>query len=200
MTRVTLGEFKKAARDRSLRRSSSGGGVPTPMPVASSAVRRLHREGPEIAVAELNRKFDRSPYWGRGPAQARGWADVVRACFQTYVELASEDARPTIDVPVNVDVPTGDNTVGVSLDVVLLDPEGYVGRYLLWDAVQLTQDSAELLAAVVVRALQLELGDDRVAGAEIWHLRSAEQIFVDAPTALGRLHDIQVIVDGYVSS
>ena len=93
----------------------------------------------------------------------------------------------------------GRNTIGVSLDVVLLDPDGYVGRYLLWDKPELSQNDAEILAAPVVGALQQELGADRVVGAEIWHLRSDRRIFVDTGTALARLGEINTIVDTYSS-
>jgi hypothetical protein len=87
----------------------------------------------------------------------------------------------------------------VALDVVLLDPAGYVGRYLLWDVPDLSQNEAEILAGPVVRALQQELGEDRAVGAEIWHLRSGRQIFVDTRTATGRLGEIDTIVDTYTT-
>lgn len=202
MTRITLSEFKKAARDRSLRRLPTGTGssFPTPMPIAASAVRQLHRAGAPSANAQLDAAFNRSTHWGAsGPAHARGWATSIRSSFQTYVTLASADARPALAAPVSADVQIGTNTVGVSLDVVLLDPAGYVGRYLLWDKGELTQDNAELLAAPLVQMLQQELGEDRVAGIEIWHLRTGTQSYVDAPTALGRLHEVGSIIDNYLS-
>jgi hypothetical protein len=170
------------------------------MPTATSAVRRFHRDGTAVATAQLNGAFDRSGHWGpNGSPRARGWADAIRACFQTYVELAARDGRPTLGSPVTTDIGVGGDAIGVSLDVVLLDRAGYVGRYLLWDRPDLTRDDAEMLAAPVVRALQQELGEDRVAGAEIWHLRSGDQMFVDVPTALARLAEIEAIVDDYTS-
>ena len=202
MTRITLAELKNAARNSALRRPAPGTGTqfPTPMPTASSAVRRFHRDGAAAATAQLNGSFDRSSHWGpNGPPQARGWADSIRSSFQTYVELASHDSRPTLRSPVTADVRVGANSVGVSLDVVLLDPSGYVGRYLLWDTPLLTRRVAELLAAPVVRALQQELGVDRVAGAEIWHLRTGQQIFVDTATALGRIREVEAVVNDYSS-
>lgn len=202
MTRITLGELKNAARDRSLRRAAPGTGAsfPTPMPTAASAVRRFHRDGAAAATAQLNRSFDRSGHWGpTGPAQARGWANSIRTSFHTYVDLASRDSRATLGMPVTADVQIGANTIGVSLDVVLLDPHGYVGRYLLWDTPELTQQDAEILAGPIVRALQQELGADRVAGVEIWHLRSGRQVAVDTATALARVAEIEAVVDDYTS-
>lgn len=202
MTRVTLAELKRAKRDGSVRRAPPGTGnqFPTPMPTAASAVRRFHRVGAAPALAAINQAFDQSTYWGpKGPAQARGWAEAIRACFQTYVDLASPDGRPTLGSPVSGDVDLGTNQVGVALDVVLLDPRGYVGRYLLWDRPALIQDDAEILAAAVVALLEDELGIGRVAGAEVWHLRSGEQLFVDAATALARLREVRAVVSAYVS-
>ena len=93
----------------------------------------------------------------------------------------------------------GANTVGVSIDLVLLDAAGYVGRLILWDVPPLTQELAELLALPAVAALRAELGDDRVAGVEVWHLRDGTQVLVDAPTAAARLDDASRIVGTYVS-
>lgn len=202
MTRVTLGELKNAARDRSRRRPAPGVEQPfsTPMPTAASAVRRLHRDGAEAAVAQLNAAFDRSSHWGPGgPSRARSWANSIRECFQSYAELVTGDSRPTLGMPVTTDVDVGEHTIGVSLDVILLDPNGYVGRYLLWDTPTLNQDDAELLAAPIVLALQRELGDDRVAGVEIWHLRSRRQTLVHAAAALARVGEVATIVDDYTS-
>jgi hypothetical protein len=202
MTRITLGELKKATRDRALRRPPPGESrpIPTPMPSAASAVRRFHREGADAAVRRLNRAFDGSDYWGpNGPAQARGWANSIRTCFQTYIDLASADDRPSLNTSINLDVSLGTDSVGVSVDVVLLDPNGYVGRYLLWDTPPLTQQDAEVLAAPVVLALQQELGADRVAGVEVWHLRSGSQIFVDMQAALGRVTEVERIVAAYTN-
>ena len=202
MTRVTLGEFKLAARNRRLRRSdpTMDEPVPTPMPTAGSAIRRFHRDGATAAITQLNGSFDRSAYWGpTGPPSPRGWANAIRECLQTYVNYASQDNRPALMTPVTTDVQVGGNTIGVSLDVVLLDKNGYVGRYLLWDKPALTQKDAEVLASPVVRALKQALGEDRVAGVEIWHLRSGKRVFVDESTALGRSGEIERILNHYLS-
>lgn len=202
MTRITLGELKNATRNRALRRPQPGDSrpIPTPMPTAASAVRRLHRESADVAAHRLNRAFESSDYWGpNGPAPARGWANSIRTCFQTYIDLASGDGRPTLNTSINLDVFVGTDSVGVSIDVVLLDPRGYVGRHLLWDTPPLTQQDAEVLAAPVVLALQQELGADRVVGVEVWHLRSGTQIFVDSQTALGRVAEVEQIVGAYTN-
>ena len=96
MTRVTLGEFKMAARNRRLRRDAAGASpsFPTPIPMASRAVRCFHRRGAAEAVAELNGVIGRSGYWGPGGRpQARRWAETIIECFETYIEYASSDNR-----------------------------------------------------------------------------------------------------------
>lgn len=201
MTRVTLAEMKGAARDPTKRRAAPGQdpGFPTPMPSASSAVRRLHREGPARATVVLNQSFDRSGHWGpNGPPQAKGWANAIRESFDTYVELSGHDDRPVLSHSINRNVEVGNHEVGVKLDVVLLDDEGYVGRYLLWDIPLPTLDEAALLAAPIVVAMQAELGADRVAGVEIWHLRNRAEFFISAADALAQLREVERIVAQYV--
>lgn len=200
--RITMSEFKKAARDRQWRRAmqDSQGGFPTPMPMAQSAVRRFHREGADASVTQLNDAIARSEYWGpNGNAPARSWAETISECFQRYIDLASLDSRPTLGTPVVADVRVGSNAIGVSLDVVLLDPNGYVGRHLLWDRPELTQSVAELLAAPIVLALEQELGMNRVVGAEVWHLRSGQQHSIDRATALAGVQRVQRVVNRYTS-
>lgn len=202
MTRITLSELKNATRNQGLRRSAVDAEqrFPTPMPVAASAVRRFHREGAVAATNALNRSFDASSYWGpTGTLQASGWANAIRAKFNTYVELASADSRPVFNTQVAADVPIGQHLVGVLIDVVLLDPMGYVGRHIIWDTQTLTHTNAERLAGPIILAMQQELGEDRVAGAEIWHLQSRAAFNIDRATALRRLEDIAAIVSTYLS-
>jgi hypothetical protein len=93
----------------------------------------------------------------------------------------------------------GPHIVGVVVDVILLDPAGYVARHVLWDRPELTQENAELLAAPICSALLGELGEDRVVGVEVWHLRSGTQRFVDMNTAMARLPEVGAIVEDYLS-
>jgi hypothetical protein len=201
MTRITLSELKNAARDRTSRRAiGTRVAIPTPMPVAMSAVRRFHSVGAEAARDYLTRSFAGSAYWGAGGRQqARAWAEAIVSSFDTYIRLASEDNRAAFREGVAADVEVGRHSVGIAVDVILLDPGGYVARHVLWDVPELTQDNAELLSAPICSALQGELGEDRVVGAEVWHLRSATRWFVDANTAVARLPEVATIVQDYLS-
>lgn len=184
------------------RRSVGTGGDthPTPMPIASSAVRRYHQEGVENAEAYLHRTLSRSAYWGPGgPPQAQGWANAIRACFDNYVTMAANDNRPSLGMTLARDVEAGSHLIGVSVDVVLLDPSGYVARYVLWDVPAPDGSEAGILAAPIVRALLDELGEDRVAGCEVWHLRSGASVFVSTEEAESRFDEAVGILDRYLS-
>jgi hypothetical protein len=200
MTRLTLGLFKNAARNPSARARDTGDGFPTPMSTANAAVRLHHQRGVAAAHIYLNGSFDRSGYWGpSGPPQARSWANNIRECFQTYQEMAGEDRRPTLGMPIKTDIQFGANSVGITVDVVLMDSEGYVGRYPLWDVPSLTRDDAELLACPIALGMGQELGRDRIVGVDLWHLRDAETIFVPAASAIARANDVAEILARYLS-
>jgi hypothetical protein len=202
MTRITLSEFKGAARNRTARWSApnpSAAPLVTPMPQAQSAIRRFHQQGAARATAVLHQTFDRSAYWGpTGRPPARSWANNIKTYFETYVQMASVDTRPIVPAPLKRDVAFGPHAIGVAPDVVLIDPEGYVARLVLWDRPTTSHHEAELLAAPIVRALDDELGPGRTVGVEIWHVQSGQQYYVPAADALRRLPDVRSILDGYV--
>jgi hypothetical protein len=200
MTRITVGELKKAARNPDHRKGTGGSPPVTPIPVAAAAVRRYHRVGTNAAYQYITTTFEQSSYWGpSGRPQARTWAANIVECFDSYAELAGQDERAVFQSGIATDVAVGANAVGVTVDVILIDEGGYVGRHLLWDSPELTQDDAEILAAPIAAALEAELGAGRVVGIEVWQLRSREQILVTADVALARLPEVAEIVARYVS-
>jgi hypothetical protein len=184
--RLTFGVYRAATRDPSVTVSgyAHGPGFPTPFPIASSAVRRYHREGAAAAERALDRTLRRSAYWGAPGTPRAGWADAIRRCFRTYVDLASPDTRPAFETGYTTDLEYGDDELAVYVDVVFLDPTGYAGRIVLWDRTAVTRHDAVLMAAPVVRALGDELGADRIRSTEVWHLRSTTQHLVTADEAL----------------
>ena len=196
MTRVTFGLFRKGVREPGLNLTAAGATFipPTPMPTATAAVARYHREGPDRAMAAMDRSYRSSSYWGqRGTSQA-GWAEAMRSCFQTYVDLAQLDPRPAFAIGLNRDVAFPPDEIGVHVDVVLLDPSGYVGRLALWDKTPLTSLVAARYAAPAWQALEEELGEGRIAGVEVWHLRSATQMFVSPEQAAFALPEVERIL------
>lgn len=196
MTRVTFGAYRAGVRDGGVTLGSLASGYlpPTPFPSASAAVVRCHRESPEAAARELDRSFASSSYWGqRGSSQA-GWANAMRACFETYRQMAYGDPRPAFATGLNRDLAFPPDELGIHINVVLLDADGYVPRLVLWDKNELTSARARLYAAPAWRVLEDELGDDRVPRVEIWHLRSASSVEVDAGDAKVALADVARVV------
>jgi hypothetical protein len=175
--RVPFGLFRAATRDPGVRLSAArGSNYPTPIPTAAGAVRRLHREGAQAAWQVLDRTYRDSPYWGTaGTPQARGWANAMREGFRRYMTWVQGDQRRFFDTRFTSELDFGGDVLGVELDVVLLAPGGYVGRLVLWSGDPLSATDAALVAAPCVWALEQELGDGRVAAAEIWHVRHAQR-------------------------
>lgn len=181
MTRLTFGIYRRGIRQPGFALSSTIGDppFPTPMAIAAAAVTRYHREGPHEARLRLRRSFANSSYWGSsGSPQARGWAAAIVSSFETYVRLAEPDGRAAFAVGLRRDVMLGGHDVGVYVDAVLLDVAGYVGRIALWDRASLTSELAVYYAVPPFLALEEEMGEGRVAGVHLWHLRTGERQLV----------------------
>jgi hypothetical protein len=118
----------------------------------------------------------------------------MRACFQTYQSMAASDPRLPFATGLNRDLNMGSDELGIYIDVVLLDPRGYVPRLVLWDRSELTPERAALYAAPVWRVLEDELGEGRIAEVEIWHLRSGTASSVTPGEAAAALSRVDAIV------
>jgi hypothetical protein len=184
MTRVTFGMYRKGVREpaitlRSAAAANANFTLVTPMRTAQSAIARHHREGPAAARERMNRAFRESPYWGpKGTPQARGWADAIRRCYDTYADLSRDDMRPAFATSIGRDLSLPPDILGVHVDVLLLDREGYVPRLVFFDKNDLSRASAIQYAAPVWRVIENELGEGRVAGVEVWSLRQPSQLTV----------------------
>lgn len=196
MTRVTFGAYRAGVRDAGVTLGTLAGTFmpPTPFPTASAAVVRYHRESPEAAARELDRSYASSAYWGqRGTPQA-GWANAMRACFETYRQMARGDPRPAFATGVNRDLALPPDELAIYVDVVLLDSDGYVPRLVFWDTHELTPARARLYAAPPWRVLEDELGGGRVPRIELWHLRTATALEVGGREAASALADVARVV------
>jgi hypothetical protein len=195
MTRVTFGLYRAGVRNAGMTLTTAPTTpTPTPFPTATAAIVRHHREGPARAWHEMDRSFRRSPYWGQRGTPQGGWADAIRRCYSTYRELSEVDARPAFAAGLNRDLEFPPDELGVYIDVVLLDPAGYAARLVLWDSNELTQERAVLYAAPAWRVLEDDLGNGRVTGVEVWHLRTAQQITVGPDEAEQALADVERVV------
>jgi len=196
MTRVTSGMFRKGVREPTTTLVSAGATFipPTPMPTATAAIVRHHRDGPALAAARMDRSYRDSAYWGQRGSPQAGWANAMRACYATYTDLTRNDARPPFATGLNRDLSLPPDELAVHIDVVLLDPAGYVPRLVLWDTNQLTRPLAVAYAAPAWKVMEDELGDGRVARVEVWSLRAPTQLTVSPFEARAAMADVERIV------
>lgn len=196
MTRVTFGMYRKGVREpaTTLVSASAGDMPPTPLPTATATIVRHHREGPAIAAAWMDRSYRTSPYWGQRGTPAAGWANAMRACYATYTDLTLHDSRPAFTAGLNRALVFGPDELRVHVDVVLLDPGGYVPRVVLWDRSELTQELAIQYAAPAWSVLEDELGEGRVARAEVWSLRAPTQLVVSPAEASAAMARVAAVV------
>lgn len=180
MTHITYGLFRAGVRDPAKTLASYTGQkpIPTPYPSASASIARFHREDPESAWTQLDKSLASSSYWGRQGSPQAGWADAIRSCFQVYRALAEPDQRASIATGVNRDLVVPPDDIGIYVDVVLLDPNGYAPRIVLWDSNAFDHNRAVLYGAPVWKAMEEELGEGRVIGVEVWKLRTGDQELV----------------------
>jgi hypothetical protein len=200
MTRVTFGMYRKGVREPATTLSSAaaanaGFTLVTPMRTAQSAIARHHRESPAAARDRMNRSFRESEYWGpNGTPQARGWAESIRRCYDTYADLTRHDTRPAFTTAVERDLDLPPDALAVRVDVVLLDPAGYVPRLVFFDKNDLSRARAIEYAAPAWRVMEDELGDGRVARVEIWSLRQPIQLTVTPAEARGAMGQVARVV------
>lgn len=197
MTRVSFGMYRKGVREPGTTLTSAGATFmpPTPMPTATATIVRHHRDGSPAASAWMERSYRNSSYWGQGGSpQALGWANAMRTCYATYVELTRGDARPAFAAGLNRDLALPPDELAVHVDVVLLDRGGYVPRLVLWDSNELTQALAVTYAAPAWRVMEDELGDGRIAHVEVWSLREPRQATVSPDEARAAMDTVERVV------
>lgn len=199
MTRVTLGSFKASLKDPARRASVGTDPPPTPITMVNTAVRRFHRDGEFAARQYLTHTIQRSPHWGpNGPASAWGWANAMLDYFDNYINMALADSRRWLPMTVSSDPDFRRHTVGVRLDVVLLDGQGYVARIPSWEKDPLELSLMAILACPIVQAVGDELGSMKAVGVDFWHLRTTAATHVPARTALSRRSLVVSVIDQYI--
>lgn len=198
MTRLTFGLYRKGVRQPgyTLSAAATEPGYPTPMPTAIAAISRYHRQGASASLAHIRASYNSSSYWGpSGSPQAFGWANAMIAAFERYVTLAEHDPRPAFATALDRAVVFGAHEVAVHVDVVLLDEDGYVARIVAWDSSPIGAGEATLYATPVLLAVEEELGEGRVVGVEVWHLRSGSQFFITAEQCNAAIGAVERVVD-----
>jgi hypothetical protein len=114
--------------------------------------------------------------------------------FRGYVALADSDGRQAFDFDVTGELDVGDDELSVSVDLALIDPNGYAGRIILWDQQPCDREAALTIAGPALALLARELGSDRVDNIEVWHMPSRARFAFDADEARAALARIGVLL------
>jgi hypothetical protein len=191
--RITFGTFRAGIRDPAITVSllTSTRSFPSPVALATAAIKRYHRDGLVVAEQQLNRSL--SGYWS-GTPQRKGWANSIRSAFENYIQMDINDSRTIFSTGFSRDIQLAGNQLATYVDVLLLDGRGYAGRVALWDASETTAENARIIAAACFQAMEEELGQGRVTEVNIWKLRTRVQHTVDRPTALSALPSAAAVV------
>jgi hypothetical protein len=197
--RITTSDLRDIARrGPGWRPAAPDAPIVTPAPIRKKAVRLYHTEGHPASLAYLagRRKGSRGLAGDYGPGGRRAQQGArTRASFDRYVRLDIADGRPYADLELSKEIPIGDHVFAASLDVVLFVPRGFGGRLLNWDQTGLTDDTAEVVAAPMVRMIDQELGSDTCVEIEVWDLEHNLCWVVDRSTALAKLKDVEDLLD-----
>jgi hypothetical protein len=121
-------------------------------------------------------------------------ARTTRLGFQRYVSLEHQDARFVATVNLEADVSFGPHDVGVRVDVVLFEDDGFAGRVLLWDVSPCDMRLAEMYSAPCVRLIEEGLGLNCHA-IDVWQLRHQSEFRVSRQAAMRRLPEVRSTLD-----
>lgn len=191
--RVTFFDFRQGVADPKYQVPRDRPPIPNPGSVLRGSIKAYHVEGYEAAQRRLDRGF--SKYFARAGPPA-GMARVARANFDVYVKLDSLDGRPVFDIGRRWILDIGPDELVVTVDVLLLDPGGYVGRLVFWGNLPpLSASQLELVATPAILAMRQALGSDRVVGVEIWEVRTEKVTVISSEQADANRHRVNELVE-----
>jgi hypothetical protein len=202
MTRISFGDYRSGVRDPTFRATPGGAGqgFPTPTSIQWATITRHHQESPEVARDYMVNSFRRSSYWGpSGTPQSRGWAESTLRSYDAYALITRDDTRPVVATGVRNELQLPPHALSVRIDVILLDPRGYVPRILLWDTNEFNEERGLLYAAPILVAAEEELGQGRVTDVEVVHTRTAALLSVSAAEARAASGDMAATVSRILS-
>jgi hypothetical protein len=196
--RLSAYDVRQAVIDPAYRLPPPGAQRAGPSTTSSlrKAVRAYHERGVDEARESLRQSL--SNYFAR-PGAPSTQAAHARQALETYIRTAAEDSRPAFVPRVRVDADLGGDTFGADVDVVLLDPGGYVGRLLLLGPLpELTTAQLEVIAFGPTAGLIEEFDDASVVGVDVWETRRDRVTHVPAAAAIARRADVRRILDRLV--
>jgi hypothetical protein len=155
-----------------------------------ASVRTFHRDGEIAAQSALDRGL--SGHFGK--PENRRQADRARLMFGNYVRLSEADGRGAFDFDIAGDLAIGDDTLSVSVDLALLDPNGYAGRIMLWDQLPCDREAALTIAGPAFQLLVNELGTGRTDNVEVWHMPAPARFAFNASEAAAALTRMPMLI------
>jgi hypothetical protein len=161
-----------------------------PVTVARKAISVYHEEGAAPARSYL--RASKVGIWAShtNPSMATSNSNVL-AGFEAYVAADLADGRPARGLARNAVLSWPAGPLRVRIDVVLGDGNGLSGRALLWDAPDLTEAQAPLIAAPYAAALEQLHPEASLTAIGIWQARRQTHIEVPIETALAEVRAAQ---------
>jgi hypothetical protein len=183
-----MADLAQAEFTRLVRGGTISTGAPLPseklvLGIASTshaAIRRVHKESPEQALAVLASKLRR---WFLMGGNAALTARRYQECVEAYIEWDGVAAPATETPSRGLEIAYGDSVVRSRPDVILAKgDEGYEARVLLWDELPLTKQASELIALPAVDRVEETYGEGSVAIVKVLHLATGqlEEVAEDA--------------------
>jgi len=171
--RISPSDIRQAVTDPDYRVPTERRGGPSPDGTLRKAIKDYHEHGLEAAMAHIEKGLA-SPYWQQkgGLTQAK----AARQMLDVYIDLASRDRR-TAAPAARYTVREMRLEINADVDVVIMDPRGYVGRLCVTASLnrRFAHNECALAAAAPFRGLSEDfdgdLFDGLVVEVEVWELR-----------------------------
>jgi hypothetical protein len=202
--KVRLGDLREIGRAGVVWRPRPDGSIViVPSSVRNKAIRIFHEEGAGRAIEYLEgRRAGAQGLGGTfGPSGNRATQGRrTREAFDRYVRMSDADGRDYADVGVSGDVEIGSHVVGVTLDAVVFDTQGYAGRLLTWDLSGMTSELALLVAGPAVLLIDQQMGRGTCCEVEVWDLEHDHQWRFLRAHALSAIADVERVLDAVESA
>jgi hypothetical protein len=191
----TANELSRKVRAPEYRAPGPGSPSPpafmtVPVTVARKAVSLYHEEG--VTPARTYLHASKVGIWANhtNPSMATSNGNVL-AGFEAYVAADLSDGRPARRLAwvTVLNWPAG--PLKVRIDVILGDGNGLAARALLWDAPELNEAQAPLIAAPYAAALEQLHPEASLTAIGVWQARRQTHLEVPVESALREVQAAQ---------
>lgn len=156
--------------------------------VSRAAVRRVHDETPDAALAYFADKVAKFRLMGGRPAAT---AASYRQSLLQYIEWNGNGQAADLDIKGLVAFGPEDRIRAIAHVVLDNGGDSRDARILLWDELPLDQRAAEMIALPIVECVNAEYGTGQTANVEVWQLAMGQRYSVEPAVAEGRRGDVE---------